>query len=190
MISIGIDEAGRGCWAGPLAVAAVKLGKHQPLDLNDSKKISPRKRQSIFSQLQRSDAWIGVEFVQPATIDRYGLTVAESMAINRLVERLNPGTTEIIIDGNYNYLEGSGLAANAIVKADAQFACVMAASIVAKVMRDSYMDMADRRWPQYGLKNHKGYGTEAHRQALNANKPIEGLHRFSFKPVKDVLLDG
>lgn len=178
---MGIDEAGRGPWAGPLVVAAVILRDSQ-LDsiLDDSKKLTDKSRQALFCDIQRSALYVGVGFSQPAFIDLNGLTSATTHAM-KISIRNAQAVNKIIIDGNFNYLSDTPNT-ETLIKADALVPAVSAASIVAKVFRDRYMTLMDQVVPGYYFSAHKGYGTAMHKSRLNV-LGASSIHRMSFKPV-------
>lgn len=180
---VGIDEVGRGCWAGPLVAAAVLLW--EPIDgLNDSKVLTKKEREKLAAVIKQS-ADYGVGWVSPLEVDELGLTAAVSLAMNRAVEQITSGYDEIIIDGNYNYLPGMKNV-KTLVKADSLIPEVSAASILAKVVRDTYMAEQASQFPNYGFDTHVGYGTAAHIAALK-NFGICELHRLSYKPIQSFM---
>ena len=189
MVTIGVDEVGRGCWAGPLVAAAVYFyrpaGPDQELgpQLADSKQISARRREQAF-ELIAAQARVGLGWVSPQTIDRLGLTQAQTQAMDRALASLGPDSTpgQIIVDGVINYLAHHPTS-RVQPGADRAVPTVMAASIAAKVVRDRFCQLLDRLYPHWGLARHKGYGTADHRQRLTAQPPVVGLHRFSYRPV-------
>ena len=184
MITVGIDEVGRGPWAGPVVAAAVILRK--PIaGLNDSKKLSKKQRQSLLEQIEQH-ARYGIGWVMPADIDKRGITWSVKRAMELAVEALGLAQYDtIIIDGNINYLPENPKA-QAIIKADASEPAVSAASIVAKEARDAYMCTLAEKFPNYGFDKHVGYGTTLHRAAL-AEYGITEHHRKSFKPIREFL---
>ncbi len=168
----GIDEAGRGALAGPLVVAGVIL--REPIDgLDDSKKLTETKREKLFEMIIRNSRY-EIVFTDNGTIDDIGLSQAISRSIEQILEVLQPQIA--IMDGNTNY---GILGVQAVVKADSKVAEVSAASILAKVSRDRHMVEMDRKFPQYGFANHKGYGTKAHIEAIRKYGRCV-LHRVSF----------
>ena len=189
MVTIGVDEVGRGCWAGPLVAAAVYFyrptGPDQKLgpQLADSKQISARRREQAF-ELIVAQARVGLGWVSPQTIDQLGLTQAQTQAMDQALANLGPDSTpsQIIVDGVINYLAHYPTS-RVQPGADRTVPTVMAASIVAKVVRDRFCQLLDRLYPNWGLARHKGYGTADHRQRLTAQQPVAGLHRFSYRPV-------
>lgn len=184
---VGVDEAGRGPWAGPICFAAVtlmKVPKALGVQLKDSKTISPSKREQIFCQLQQSKVAIGVSWASPNQIDELGLTRCSVIGMSAAVAQIFKNQA-VVVDGNYNYLKDIYDSSQAIIKADSRFACVSAASIVAKVLRDRYMKKCSTRYQGFGFEKHLGYGTSEHRQALQDYGPSK-LHRFSFRPVSEI----
>lgn len=185
MVIVGIDEVGRGCWAGPLVAGAVILTT--PITgLKDSKKLSKKQRESLALEIKMQAEAIGLGWVQPEEIDAIGLTEAVRLAMQRAVGEINIPYDEIIIDGNINYL-ASDPRARALVKADDTVASVSAASIVAKVARDSWMaDEAQKLHPEYEFGSHVGYGTKRHIELLKLHG-VSPLHRKSYKPIQALL---
>ena len=168
----GIDEAGRGALAGPLVVAGVIL--HRKIDgLDDSKKLSEAQREVLYTKIVAESDY-EIVFTDNKTIDAIGLSQAIADSIERILEKLSPPLA--IMDGNTNF---GILGVQAVVKADEKVPEVSAASILAKVSRDRYMVELDARYPQYGFKNHKGYGTKNHVESIRENGRCD-LHRFSF----------
>lgn len=182
---LGIDEVGRGAWAGPLVVGAVVLGGAQIEGLTDSKKLTPKRRQILAKQIKEQAAAIGLGWVSAETIDRIGLSEALNMAARLAVKDIDVKFDEIIIDGNINLLQDSRV--TTLKKADLLIPSVSAASIVAKVARDYYMsEIVSKEYPEYSFEKHVGYGTAAHSEALKLHGANE-LHRLSFVPVKKAL---
>lgn len=183
LMIVGVDEVGRGCLAGPVCVAAVAL--EAPLKgLGDSKVIPAPKRWALSLQIKQLAVYIGIGWAGPGEIDRYGLTAALRRAALRALRECDGETTEILLDGTHNYIGDARV--RTIVHGDASEPRISAASIVAKVARDSYMQAVDASFPGYGFASHVGYGTKRHREALTAQGPC-GLHRMSFAPCKSSL---
>jgi ribonuclease HII len=184
MITVGIDEVGRGCWAGPVVAGAVILAA--PLaGLTDSKLLTKHRRQQLAAEIQRQATAIGLGWVAAPAIDELGLTAAVQLAMRRALAAITISYDEIIIDGNHNFLADNPKA-RAIIKADFSVAAVSAASIVAKVARDTYMAGMAAQYPGYGFERHVGYGTTVHLEALR-RQGLCALHRLSYKPVRDFL---
>lgn len=183
---VGIDEVGRGCWAGPLVAGAVLLAEPIP-GLKDSKKLSKTQREKLDAEIRvQAIAW-GLGWVSPTEVDKLGLTTAVKRAMERALAALREQLVdqsliaEIIIDGNYQYLPDEPLA-QTLIKADDSVPAASAASIIAKVARDRYMAEQDIVFPGYGFGTHVGYGTAVHIAALE-NQGICALHRLSYKPI-------
>ncbi len=184
MITVGVDEVGRGCWAGPLVAGAVILD--QPIDgLKDSKKLSKKQRGKFVAEIELQAIAIGLGWVEPAEIDDLGLTEAVRLAMQRALEQITTDYDEIIIDGNLNFFPENPKA-KSLIKADDTVPAVSAASIVAKVARDKYMAEIAGKYPDYGFANHVGYGTVLHLERLKLHG-ISDQHRQSFKPVAALL---
>ena len=180
MVTVGIDEVGRGCWAGPVVVGAVILSKK--IDgLKDSKLLRKKQREELAGIIEKDALAIGLGWVEAAEVDRIGLTGAVRLAMQRALERIEINYDEIIIDGHFNFL-AENPKARTVVKADSSVPAVSAASIVAKVARDNYMASAAEKYPNYSFEKHVGYGTALHLERLKLHG-ISDLHRRSFKPV-------
>lgn len=180
---LGIDEVGRGPWAGPLVVGACVLGDAQIEGLTDSKKLTPKKREAL-APIIRERAAVGLGWVSAEELDRIGLSKALCKACRTAVKQIKVPFHEIIIDGTVNFLRDTPLAGHVQVlkKADLLVPEVSAASIVAKVARDEYMYKLAEKYPGYGFEKHVGYGTAAHKAALEKLGPCPE-HRKSFKPI-------
>jgi len=181
----GVDEAGRGPLAGDVVAAAVILDPARSLaGLADSKKLSEARREALFAQIvDTSLAW-AVGRASPAEIDAINILQATLLAMQRAVQALPVAPAEVWVDGNR--LPRWQWPARALVKGDARVAEISAASIVAKVTRDRDMLALERRFPGYGFVRHKGYPTQAHREALARLGPSPA-HRRSFRPVADAV---
>ena len=181
---LGIDEVGRGPWAGPLVVGAVVLGGATIEGLTDSKKLSKKRRAELDIIIRKQATGIGLGWVSSNEIDEIGLSAALVLATKRAVEQVNVPYHEIVIDGTVNFLKetSKGQYVTTMKKADLLVPSVSAASIVAKVARDNYMTDQDKAYPGYGFKNHVGYGTAAHILAID-KLGVTPLHRLSFAPL-------
>lgn len=189
MTIVGLDEVGRGCWAGPLVAAAVALSL--PIEgLNDSKKLSKTRRESLAAQIHNEAESVGIGWVSPIEVDELGLTKAVQLAMLRAMKQIECNYDEIIIDGNYNFFRNvEGLKTDivsAVVKADGTVPAVSAASIVAKVARDAKMVELAAQYPGYGFESHVGYGTAAHIAALK-QFGVTDIHRASYRPVRELV---
>ncbi|NLV42355.1 MAG: ribonuclease HII [Candidatus Hydrogenedentes bacterium] len=175
----GVDEAGRGPLAGPLAAAAVVLAFPVP-GLNDSKKLTEARREELYETLMGGPHAIGVGVVEAGELDRIGLQPANYAAMARAVAGLSPPPDFLLVDGFA--LPGVVQPVLRLVKGDQRSLSIAAASIIAKVTRDRRMAVLDARYPQYGFGRHKGYGTADHLAALRRHGPCPE-HRRSFAPV-------
>jgi len=177
----GVDEAGRGCWAGPVVAAAVMLPPgYCPVGLNDSKRLTAEAREALFLRIRRkATAWAACAVGQ-AVIDQRNILAATLLAMSRAVGRLRPAPDLVLVDG----LQTPPVAceARALVKGDGTSAALADASVVAKVLRDRIMVAWERHHPGYGFADHKGYGAPAHQAALAALGPC-ALHRRSYRPL-------
>lgn len=181
---LGIDEVGRGPWAGPLVVGAVVLGG-EPIDgLTDSKKLSKKRREELDGIIREQAAGYGLGWVTATEIDEIGLSEALKLATIRAVEQIKTPYHEIIIDGTVNFLKGTakGEYVTLMKKADLLVPSVSAASIIAKVARDNYMTEQDAIYDGYKFAAHVGYGTAVHRAAIE-KLGVTPLHRLSFAPL-------
>lgn len=184
MVTVGLDEVGRGCWAGPLVAAAVIL--NQPIaGLRDSKKLSRLQREKLALKINAKSASHNLGWVWPAEIDEFGLTLATSLAMRRALDGIIEPYEKIIIDGNYNYLANLP-DTSALIGADDLIPAVSAASIIAKVARDNYMRLQAEIFPDYGFDHHVGYGTKLHIAAIKTLGVCE-LHRLSYRPVQEFM---
>jgi ribonuclease HII len=181
---LGIDEVGRGCWAGPVVAGAVVLSAPIP-GLKDSKVLSKKRREELATIIRQEAVGYGLGWVDAATLDRVGITTAVKMAMERAVLAVATDYDEIIIDGSFNFL-AENPKSHTLVKADSLIPAVSAASIIAKVARDDYMAEMARLHPGYGFEKHVGYGTAAHAAALK-ELGVHELHRRSFAPIKAML---
>lgn len=177
----GVDEAGRGPLAGPVAVAAVLFGETPPpAGLDDSKKLAPARREALFGEIVERAAAVAIVFADAGEIDRTDIRAATLRAMARAVAALAVRPSAVRIDGR-DVPRGLDPPAQAIVGGDAVDAAIAAASILAKVARDRAMVLLARAHPGYGFDVHKGYGTAAHLEALARLGPSP-VHRLSFAP--------
>jgi ribonuclease HII len=183
----GLDEAGRGAWAGPVYAAAVIL----PLEredlaetlqgVTDSKRLSPRRREALLPVIHKVALTVGVGSATSGEIDQAGIVPAVRLAMKRAIQALSSAPQALLID--YVRLSDDKLPQRVLPKADLRCLSVAAASIVAKVSRDHFMLELDQRHPGYGFARHKGYGTLAHREALQRLGP-SSIHRMSWAPLQ------
>lgn len=181
---VGIDEVGRGPWAGPLVMGAVVLGCEIE-GLTDSKKLSKKRREALSSEILQKASAVGLGWVNAREIDEIGLSRALEECCKRALAEIKVPYHEIIIDGTVNFLKstGKGRYVTLMKKADLLVPTVSAASIVAKVARDRFMEEQDILHPEYGFKSHVGYGTALHRAAIE-KFGVTSLHRLSFAPLQ------
>ena len=186
MKTAGVDEAGRGPLVGSVVAAAVILDPENPIEgLNDSKKLSEKKREKLFIEIQeKALAWAVAE-ASAAEIDELNILQASLLAMRRAVEKLGLQPEHVLVDGN-KIPQGLSVSCDAVVGGDAIHPEISAASILAKVSRDREMAELDRLYPQFGFAKHKGYPTKAHFEAI-AEHGVIAEHRRSFGPVRKAL---
>lgn len=174
----GVDEAGRGPLAGPVCAAAVLLPPGLELPgLNDSKKLSEKKREALFAEITAQAVSYGIAFADVDEIERHNILGATYLAMNRSIAMLEPSPSLALIDGNR--AAGITFPCRTVIKGDSRCASIAAASILAKVSRDRVLRELDAYYPMYGFAKHKGYGTKAHYAALQKYGPCPA-HRPSF----------
>ena len=183
-IVAGVDEVGRGPLAGDVVAAAVILGDSPPAGLTDSKALSPRQRERLAETIRSEAVAWSLGRATVAEIDELNILQASLLAMRRAVEALSVQPSLVLVDGNH--LPRWSYEARAVIKGDLSEPAISAASIVAKVTRDSEMVILDDLYPGYGFAAHKGYPTKAHLAAL-ASFGVSPVHRQSFGPVKRLL---
>ncbi|MCQ2452422.1 MAG: ribonuclease HII [Oscillospiraceae bacterium] len=181
---VGVDEAGRGPLAGPVFAAAVVLPEETNLPgLNDSKKLTAKKRDWLYDAIREQALAYGIAHADEKTIDEINILNAVYQAMNEAASQIPLSPRLLLIDGNRN--KGIVGESRCVIKGDAKCACIAAASILAKVSRDRYMEKLAESYPQYGFERHKGYGTALHYEKLREFGPAP-IHRLSFlKNLKD-----
>ncbi len=186
----GLDEAGRGPWAGPVVAAAVVLPPHRE-DLvtllhgvDDSKRLSPTRRDALYERIQEVALGVGVGVASPKEIDTMGIVPATRLAMRRALAALPHTPDYLLLD--HLRLPEVNIIQESFTRGDARVLSIAAASIIAKVTRDRIMDEMDARYPGYGFARHKGYGTKTHREALLRLGPSP-IHRHTWAPVRNVL---
>ncbi len=183
---IGIDEVGRGCWAGPLLVVAARQISDLPKSLKDSKLITKKRRELLIDDIEQT-CELGEGWVQHDEIDQLGLSEAMRLAVKRALTALNAKSNEeIIMDGNINYCPISFTSVKTVIKADSLYPIVSAASIFAKVKRDNLMIDLAKVYPEYQFERHVGYGTKLHSDLLK-QFGVSPIHRLSYKPIQALL---
>jgi len=181
----GVDEVGRGPLIGNVVTAAVILDPLRPITgLNDSKKLSEKKRDALFDVIMESALCVALGAATPVEIDELNILHATMLAMQRAVAGLPLRPERVLVDGNRT--PDFGIPADAVIKGDGLIAAISAASIIAKVTRDREMAQLDQRFPQYGFAAHKGYPTKAHFEAI-ARYGVLPEHRRSFRPVRQAL---
>jgi ribonuclease HII len=181
----GVDEVGRGPLAGDVVAAAVILDPDNPIPgLNDSKKLSEKKRDILFPLIQQQAIAYAVGRASPEEIDQINILQASLLAMKRAIEQLKLEPDFIYVDGNR--IPPWKYRASAVVKGDSKILSIAAASILAKVTRDKELLALDKQYPDYGLAQHKGYPTQLHMDALKRLGP-SAIHRKSFRPVAELL---
>ena len=179
VIVAGTDEVGRGALAGPVSAGAVVLDATCRIEgLNDSKKLTPQRRERIAQEVRRVALAVAVGHVQPTEIDSMGIGPASRLAMTRALRALAVAVDHVLVDGNDGRV---GWPSTSVVKGDALVACIAAASVVAKVERDALMVVLGAEHPGFGLEANKGYFTEAHKDAILRLGPSP-VHRRSFAP--------
>lgn len=185
---VGTDEAGRGCLLGPVFAAAVILpeGFYDPL-INDSKKLTAKQRDKAYDIIIKNAIAYAITSVDPEKIDEINILEASRLGMKMAIDQLNHKFDLVLTD--YMKIPGYDVPVIPIAHGDAQSINIAAASILAKVSRDRYCDILDEKYPQYGIKKHKGYGTKEHMEALQKYGPVKGLHRFSYEPIKNLFIE-
>jgi Ribonuclease HII len=183
-IILGIDEVGRGPWAGPMVVGACVLGNEEIGGLNDSKKLSAKKREKLAYEIKEKAVAVATGWVTSGEIDNLGLSEALKLAARRAVSKIDCDFDEIVIDGTIKLIDDARV--TTLPKADSLIKAVSAASIVAKVARDLYMTKLAVKYPEYGFEKHMGYGTSFHKETLGKYGACPE-HRRSFRPVAEAL---
>lgn len=181
---VGIDEVGRGCWAGPVVAGAAILDT--PISgLKDSKKLSKKQRETLAVAVYEQAVSTGLGWVDAKTVDEIGLTAAVRLAMELALAEIDAEFDEIIVDGNLNFL-AEHPKSRALIEADDSVPAVSAASIIAKVARDNYMIELALQHPEYDFDKHVGYGTTLHSQKLKLHG-VSKYHRRTYKPVAALL---
>jgi ribonuclease HII len=180
-LTAGVDEAGRGPLAGPVVAAAVILDELNPIHgLNDSKKLSAKRREALFDEIRARALCFAIAEASVQEIDEINILQATLLAMKRAVEALRLPPKLVLVDGNR--LPTLSIRSEAIVQGDALVPAISAASILAKVHRDRLCEAMHQQYPVYGFDQHKGYGTAQHMAALQAHGPAD-CHRMTFAPV-------
>ncbi len=182
----GTDEAGRGPLAGPVVAAAVILPKNMIIEgVNDSKQLTEKKREELFDIINEKALAVGIAFVDNKKIDEINILEASRLAMTLAIQKLKIKPDYVLSDAMKMNI---GIPVKPIIKGDALSINIAAASIIAKVTRDRFMDEMDLKYPNYGFKRHKGYPTKDHIEAIK-KYGITDIHRVTFKPIKTMLVE-
>jgi ribonuclease HII len=186
IIEAGCDEAGRGCLAGPVFAAAVILDERNPIvGLDDSKKLTDKKREVLRKEIEEKSLSFGVAMLTNQEIDQHNILRASFMAMHRAIEKLSGEPELLLIDGN-RFIPFKKIQHECIVKGDAKYQSIAAASILAKTYRDDFMRNLHQQYPYYGWDHNMGYPTVAHRDGIKQHG-ITPFHRLSFTLLNDQL---
>ena len=184
---VGCDEAGRGCWLGPVVAGAVILPRDFKCDLiNDSKQLNEKQREEAYEIIKKNAIAWAVAEVSAEEIDQINILNASRKAMVMAMEKLNHRIDMILTDA---VKISTPLPFEAIIHGDAKAMCIAAASIMAKVTRDHICYELDKKYPEYAIAKHKGYGTKLHMEKLKEFGPKKGLYRFSYRPIKAFLVE-
>lgn len=182
---LGLDEAGRGCWAGPLVVAGCILPQSYKNDeINDSKKLSAKKRERLFDEIIKSAVAYNIKFISAVDVDKFNPKQASINGMYDVFNSIKPIPDVVLIDAEK--LPNIKVKTESIIKGDAKSISIAAASILAKVARDRYMTSIAYKFPEYDFDLNKGYGTIKHLKALKKYGAIKNFHRFSYRPIKEI----
>jgi ribonuclease HII len=190
LVVAGVDEVGRGAWAGPVTFGAVVLPSDRRIyKLRDSKVLSPEEREHLARRVHDRAVGVGIGSACNDEIDRLGMSAAMKLAARRAVEALPVRPDVLLVDGNWDLLADYGTHNECVVRGDGRSVSIAAASIVAKVQRDGWMREAAPEHPVYAFASNKGYPSPAHREALGRHGPCR-LHRRSWAPIAQLRLPG
>ena len=186
---VGLDEAGRGCLLGPVVAAAVVLPKDfsHPL-INDSKQLNEKQREEAFKVIKENAIAYAIGMIEPEEIDKINILEASRKAMTIALKQIPTDKYDLIIT-DYMKLPEATKEVIAIPHGDARSLSVAAASIIAKVTRDHICNELEKKYPNFKISTHKGYGTKLHLEELEKYGPVKGLHRFSYRPIKEFLIE-
>ena len=188
-VIVGVDEAGRGPLCGPVVAAACILPRTYINEkINDSKKLSEKKREQLYDEIINNALSYGVGIVDSKRIDEINIYEATKEAMHLAISQLKVDYDLILTDAMK--LKDEKVDVIDIIKGDAKCQCIAAASIIAKVTRDRILLDMDQKHPEYGFKSHKGYGTKKHVEAIKEHGIIDGFYRETYEPIKSLLLEG
>ena len=187
-VIVGVDEAGRGPLCGPVVAAACILPRTYINEkINDSKKLSEKKREQLYDEIINNALSYGVGIVDSKRIDEINIYEATKEAMHLAISQLKIDYDLILTDAMK--LKDEKVDVIDIIKGDAKCQCIAAASIIAKVTRDRLLLNMDEKYPEYGFKSHKGYGTKKHVEAIKEHGIIDGFYRETYEPIKSLLLE-
>ena len=185
-VIVGVDEAGRGPLCGPVVAAACILPKgYHNEHINDSKKLTEKKREIAYQEIINGALGYGVEIVDAKRVDEINIYQATKEAMSKAINQINISYDLILTDAMK--LENQKVEVVPIIKGDAKAESIAAASIIAKVTRDHMLEEMDKKYPQYGFISHKGYGTKKHIEAIKKFGIIKGFHRETYEPIKSMI---
>lgn len=185
-VIVGVDEAGRGPLCGPVVAAACILPKgYHNEHINDSKKLTEKKREIAYQEIINDALAYGVGIVDAKRIDEINIYQATKEAMSKAINQINISYDLILTDAMK--LENQKVEVVPIIKGDAKVESIAAASIIAKVTRDHMLEEMDKKYPQYGFISHKGYGTKKHIEAIKKFGIIKGFHRETYEPIKSMI---
>lgn len=185
-IIVGVDEAGRGPLCGPVVAACCVLPKEYKNEhINDSKKLSEKKREIAYKEIIENALDYGIGIVDAKRIDEINIYEATKEAMHIAISKLKISYDLILTDAMK--LQNEKVEVIPLIKGDAKCECIAAASIIAKVTRDHILEEYDKKYPQYGFKSHKGYGTKKHIEAIKQYGIIKDFHRESYEPIKSLI---
>lgn len=185
-IIVGVDEAGRGPLCGPVVAACCILPKEYKNEhINDSKKLSEKKREIAYKEIIENALDYGIGIVDAKRIDEINIYEATKEAMHMAISKLKISYDLILTDAMK--LQNEKVEVIPLIKGDAKCECIAAASIIAKVTRDHILEEYDEKYPQYGFKSHKGYGTKKHIEAIKQYGIIKDFHRESYEPIKSLI---
>lgn len=185
-IIVGVDEAGRGPLCGPVVAACCILPKEYKNEhINDSKKLSEKKREIAYKEIIENALDYGIGIVDAKRIDKINIYEATKEAMHIAISKLKISYDLILTDAMK--LQNEKVEVIPLIKGDAKCECIAAASIIAKVTRDHILEEYDKKYPQYGFKSHKGYGTKKHIEAIKQYGIIKDFHRESYEPIKSLI---
>lgn len=183
---VGVDEAGRGPLCGPVVAACCILPKEYKNEhINDSKKLSEKKREIAYKEIIENALDYGIGIVDTKRIDEINIYEATKEAMHIAISKLKISYDLILTDAMK--LQNEKVEVIPLIKGDAKCECIAAASIIAKVTRDHILEEYDKKYPQYGFKSHKGYGTKKHIEAIKQYGIIKDFHRESYEPIKSLI---